>query len=607
VKRNNRSLAIYILLMLIVAACSCNGQSQSVPNKADLQEQIRQVENSLAGQIKFEGIAGENLEDQMAFYKVKGLSIAVVKDYKVIWAKGYGWADEGEKQIVNENTLFMAASVSKSVNSMGVMKLVQDKKLDLNSDINNYLASWKFPYDNISNGKKITTLNLLTHTAGLNDAAPQYINKDTVPSIIEVLNGSKASKYVYSDPQPAHSIMEPGLHFQYSNTGIGITQVMITDITKKPYEQYMQETVFKPLGMTNTCYTETSLEKYDHVASGYSYGYVVPGKHLIVPFQSAGGLWTTPTDLARFIIEIQLSLLGKSEKVLSQETVRTMLTPYIQEAPGFYIRQMIPGGQKYFSHSGIIKGFKSEYYGSFDGGYGVVVMINSDGNSGSIIPELINSVATVYKWKDFYEPEIRKKPIAVSEELLTKCEGVYLFDGKYFVILKKKDGGHIWSEWNDSRMHFTGAKEFFNETSQTNKVLVIDADGNVNSIKRFMNEQQLTTAVKVTNVESADCTTGQLTEIAWHLLENKKFNESLKYYKRLVELSPDDAMSKCNMAHCYLFLKEHENAIKLYRDILALDFAGTFKQSIADDFVFFKSNGFETAAMDKVFIELSKQ
>src|SRR5436190_23518078 len=89
----------------------CNGQSQT----KEIEDQIHLVENSLSGGIKFEGITGDKLRDEMAFYKVKGLSIAVIKDYKIIWAKGYGWADEGDKQLVTTNTMFMAASVSKSV------------------------------------------------------------------------------------------------------------------------------------------------------------------------------------------------------------------------------------------------------------------------------------------------------------------------------------------------------------------------------------------------------------------------------------------------------------------------------------------------------------
>lgn len=572
-----------------------------------IEEQIHLVENSLAGRIRFEGSSGDNLRDRMAFYKVKGLSMAVIKDYKIIWAKGYGWADENEEQPVTEKTLFQAASVSKSVNAMGVMKLVQDKKLDLSKDINDYMVSWKFPYDEVSKGKKITTLNLLTHTAGVNEGGSGFIDKDTIPSLIQVLNGGRQSRFIFSDTMPAHSIAAPGLQFQYSNNGVGITQVIVSDIAKKTYGQYMQETVFNPLEMTSSCYDESSLKKYaGHVAAGYSSGYQITGKHIITPMQAAGGLWTTPSDLARFIIEVQLSLSGKSNKVLSQETAMTMLTPYIQEAPGFFLKQMKPGGAKYFRHDGSKMGFRSEFYGSFENGYGVVVMINSDGHAGDIIPEVINSVATVYQWKDFYEPEIRKQPIEVSGELLSKCEGVYVFDDKYFVVLKKPDGGHLWSEQADSKMHFTNEKEFFNVEFQTRKKLILDDAGNVTGMKRLLNNTELATAVKLTNPDSAKLLPWQLSEIAWHLLENKKFAQSLAYFNCLQRLEPAQIMTTCNVAHCHLFLKEYDKAIQLYRNILSKDsdHMNSFKQIVLDDFVFFKRNGFDTSLMDKVFADL---
>ena len=107
-----------------------------------------------------------NIIDRMAHYKVKGLSIAVIEDYKIAWAKGYGWADEKEKRPVTANTMFEPGSISKSLNAMGLLKLVQENKLDLYADINAYLKSWTFPYDSISKGKKITLANLLSHTAG---------------------------------------------------------------------------------------------------------------------------------------------------------------------------------------------------------------------------------------------------------------------------------------------------------------------------------------------------------------------------------------------------------------------------------------------------------
>src|SRR5262249_31061872 len=150
-----------------------------------------------------------------------------------------------------------------------------------------------------------------------------------------------------------------------------------------------------------------------------------------------------------------------------------------------------------------------------------------------------------YQWKDFYEPEIRKRPIAVSDELLSKCEGVYLFEDKYFVILKEADGGHLWSDWLDSKMYFTSEKEFYNGDSPTRKELMMDASGNVTGFKRFLNGEEIATAIKVTNADSAKLGLSQLAAVAWYLLENKRYDKALDYYKRSLALDPNDLMTRC--------------------------------------------------------------
>src|SRR5688500_18802600 len=150
---------ISYIFLLIILTVSVNGQQ---PNE----EKIRAVENNLGGWVKIQDSAGWNIPDRMTYYKVNGLSIAVINNYKIEWAKGYGWADTAEKRKVTAATLFQAASVGKSIHAAGTMKLVENGRLDPNKDINDYLKRWKFPYDSISKGKKITTLHLLSNSAG---------------------------------------------------------------------------------------------------------------------------------------------------------------------------------------------------------------------------------------------------------------------------------------------------------------------------------------------------------------------------------------------------------------------------------------------------------
>src|SRR5262249_40895998 len=146
----------------------------------------------------------------------------------------------------------------------------------------------------------------------------------------------------------------------------------------------------------------------------YGDGKPVVGNYHIYPEEAAAGLWTNPTDLATYIIETQLSLQGKSNKVLNREMTTLRLTPYIDSnaAFGVFIMQK---GDKYFNHGGANEGFRCQYYGSMNTGNGVVVMVNSE--NGRIMEEVVNSVATVYGWKDFFTPKV-KKAIAVTTGML---------------------------------------------------------------------------------------------------------------------------------------------------------------------------------------------
>jgi CubicO group peptidase (beta-lactamase class C family) len=243
------------------------------------------------------------------------------------WAKGYGWADSAEKRPVTTETLFQAGSISKSLNSLGVLKLVQDRKLDLYTDINFYLKSWKFPYDSISKGKKITLINLLTHTAGLNvHGFPGYTVGDPIPTLPQVLDGLPPA-----NTPAVRSVFEPGLRFQYSGGGTTISQMIVQDVTGQPYDEFMWKNVLQPLGMMNSSYSQPpSSSKQKQLASAYyADGKPVKGKYHIYPEQAAAGLWTNPTDLSKYIIETQLSMEERSSKVLKMEWARLRVTPYI--------------------------------------------------------------------------------------------------------------------------------------------------------------------------------------------------------------------------------------------------------------------------------------
>ena len=450
------SLSSYFLLIVIFINSfdTLHAQVNEKYSK-EIENKILQVEQNLASWVEIENIPKWNLQERMNFYKINGLSIAVIKDYKVEWARGYGWGDSLENKSVNTSTLFQAASISKSLNGLGILKLVQDKRLDLNSDINTYLHSWKFPYDSLSNGKKITISNLLSHTGGINVSGfDGYTKTDSIPTILQILNGDKPA-----NSDGVKSIFEPNLKYKYSGGGTTISQLIVEDITGKSYADYMEKYILKPIGMKNSFYTNTSSEnKLKLLATGYNGDKEVTMKYRIYPEKAAAGLWTNPTELAKFVIETQKSLLGKSNKILNQEMTKLMLTPYVDNSSALGVFIEDKDGIKYFRHGGVNEGFTSLYFGSVVNGNGAVVMCNSTDKT--ILYEIINSIATVYKWKNYYQPVV-KKVVKIDVGELSKYVGKYISDGREYTI--SQDGGNLFLELVGQKwqIYFTSSTDFF--------------------------------------------------------------------------------------------------------------------------------------------------
>jgi len=448
---------LFIIIFICVISLSLNAQTKKYP--PDVEEKIRLVENNLAGWVQTGNNDRWTLAERMKKYNINGVSIAVIHNYKIEWARGYGYADVSENRPVTESTLFQAASISKSLNGVGVLKLVQEKKLDLNTDINKYLLTWKFPYDEKSNNQLITLKNLLSHTAGLTiHGFPGYEKGEVLPTLPQVLDGQKPA-----NTEAVRSSGEPGKSVNYSGGGVTISQMIVMDATHQPYDIFMKKNVLDPLGMTSSSYAQPPPEANRNIlATGYrADGKEIPGKFHIYPEQAAAGLWTNPVDLCRYIIETQLSYKGESAKVLTQEMTKLRLTPVLEDAAlGVFVNSRVTGSLKYFNHNGGNEGFQCTAIGCRDNGEGVVVMTNSD-NGSLIYEEIVNSVASVYNWKDYYLPEI-KKVIDIDSSVLNKYPGKYFIDGRT-AIFKKSDNGLVINVVGDLfwKVFFTSDSDFF--------------------------------------------------------------------------------------------------------------------------------------------------
>ena len=472
----------------VLLAVASTAQSQNPHYPKSIEEKIHDVETHLAPAVQVkDSVNFWTLAQRMNYYNVPGLTIAVIHNYKIEWARGYGVKDKTTMQPVTTKTLFQAGSVSKSLNAMGILKLAQEKKIDLYADINNYLASWKFPYDSVAKGKKITIAELLSHTAGLTiHGFPGYGHNDSIPALPQILDGVRPA-----NTAPVRSQFEPGLHYQYSGGGITISQLIVEDVTHQPYDVYMRDNVLRPLDMTMSSFAQPPLkteEKY--LATGYrKNGQEVDTKYHIYPEQAAAGLWTNPTDLGKYIIATQLSLEGKSNKVLSQKMTALRLTPYIDKYSAFGVFIEKHDDEKYFGHDGSDAGFTTTYKGSFDSGNGVVVMVNSD--NGAILNEVVNSVASVYGWKDFYQPVVRTA-IRLPGSLLKKYEGSYAAGNDTAIITAKADGIYLSLNHQQSfHVFFSSDNNFFTRELPFDFQMESDDDGNVKDIYFKQGQQEI--------------------------------------------------------------------------------------------------------------------
>jgi CubicO group peptidase (beta-lactamase class C family) len=342
------------------------------------------------------------IQELMQRFRIPGVSIAVIRDFKVHWAKGYGVADATTNQPVDTGTAFQAASISKPVFAMAMVKLQQDGRLSLDADVNTILTSWKVPASEFTREQPVTLRSLSSHTSGADDGFgfPGYAPNEARPTLVQILNGEKPSNV-----GPVKFVRSPYSGAKYSGGGVTLAQLAITDFVKRPFADFMHETILAPLGMSRSSYEQPMNDGFAAKASKAHNG---AGRRMdapwhVYPEQAAAGLWTTPSDLARFAIEVQRAIRGPKGTILTQASAREMLAAVGAGgfAVGFGVAQRNEGW--YFSHSGGNWGFGCDLLAHFRKGYGVVVMTNGDAG-GRIIGEIEARVAAAYGWDSLDKP-----------------------------------------------------------------------------------------------------------------------------------------------------------------------------------------------------------
>ncbi len=303
---------------------------------------------------------------------IAGATIAIVKDGKLLFAKGYGYSDyEKKKPVSAAETLFRPGSVSKLFTWTSVMQLVEQGKLDLDRNVNDYL-DFKIPD---AFGQPITLKNLLAHTPGF---------EEQIKDLFTV--GSESPNLgAYLKTHIPHRIYAPGTVPAYSNYGSALAGYIVERVSGRPFNEYVEENIFKPLGMTHSTFRQPlPVTLAPNMSNGYQLASDEPKPfEVVVPFP-AGSLSSTAADMARFMLaHLQNGQLGDA-RILRPETARLMHSRLFALDPaanamayGFYEESR--NGHRIIGHAGDTLYFHSDLHLIPDAGVGFFVSHNSLG------------------------------------------------------------------------------------------------------------------------------------------------------------------------------------------------------------------------------------
>lgn len=317
---------------------------------------------------------GERIPGLMDRYDIPGIIVALVRDGEPAWAGAYGYAELAAGRKMTTDTYCRVESISKPVTAWGVMKLVQEGKVELDAPVARYLKSWAFPASEYP-VEEATVRQLLSHTAGLQlgTIGVRYDPKGEVPTLKEALT------------KDAHLMQAPGQGYSYSNTGFNILELLIEEVTGRGFAEYMQNEVLLPLGMEHSTFTwRESLQP--PVPDGHD----LQGKPIppyIYPDKAAGGLFATVGDIAAFAAAGMTEHAPAGFPVLDAPHIQQLYEPMV-EGPAIYglafdsyglgyFIEWLPTGQKAVSHGGQGSGWMTHLHAVPETGDAIIIFSNS--------------------------------------------------------------------------------------------------------------------------------------------------------------------------------------------------------------------------------------
>ncbi len=368
----------------------------------------------------------EQVRSLMQHYSIPGAAIALVYGGEIQWTNAFGYGDLHQQRAMTVDTPFRVESISKSVAAWGIMKLVEQGKLQLDVPVNSYLVTWQLPKSDFAE-ENITVRQLLSNSAGmpLGDIEARYSPGDSVPSLQESL-----SKEIYLQQQP-------GTSFSYSNTGYNLLELLVQDVSGRTFSEYMQSEVLLPLDMS-----QSSFSWREELAATLPFGYTHKGTPVapyVYPGKASGGLFSTVRDIARFVCAGMGSANSTGLGVLSPEAVSQLYAPAV-DVPGLYglafdsygfghFVEDLPGVGAAVSHGGQGHGWMTHFHSVPDTGDGIVILSNSQRSW----PFFANVISSWAEWRGF--PSVGMSRILLGQKALWVLIGILLCTA-------------LWQAWN---------------------------------------------------------------------------------------------------------------------------------------------------------------
>ena len=301
----------------------------------------------------------EDIDGKMAGWldraKARGAIVVFIGGSRVVHERG--WGD------MHPDTVFRAASISKSLAAWGVMRLVESGRVSLDAPVETYLRRWHFPPSDYDKSQ-VTLRRLLTHTAGLSFPGRLGVNR----TLVEMVARSRL-------------IRAPGSYFQYSNAGYNLAQLVLEDVTGEPFAAYMDRSILRPLGMNDSGFVLTP-ELQRRLATGWdATGAPVP--NLVFAEQASGGLYTTARDLAKFVSAAMPGPSGEpaGHGLLKPESIAMMITPAADTRGNYgigYELKTLSNGMRTVSHGGKLPGWSTQFTFIPEIRDALIVAINGD-------------------------------------------------------------------------------------------------------------------------------------------------------------------------------------------------------------------------------------